>query len=59
MPFGPQTPEPILPTREQLAYLLLEQWDRASASKAFQTALVNSPGRRGALQGAAQAAHPD
>jgi hypothetical protein len=37
--------------------LLLRQGDLASASKAFQTALENAPGRRGALQGAALAAH--
>ena len=53
----PVTPGPIIPAREQLGELLLEQSDPASASKAFQTALANAPGRRGALQGAAQAAH--
>jgi len=37
---------------------ILEQGNFASASKAFETALVNAPGRRGALQGAARAAHP-
>jgi tetratricopeptide (TPR) repeat protein len=53
----PVTPGPIIPAREQLGELLLEQGDPVSASKAFQTALANAPGRRGALQGAAQAAH--
>ena len=53
----PVTPGPIIPAREQLGELLLEQGDPASASKAFQTALANAPGRRGALQGAAQSAH--
>jgi len=53
----PVTPGPIIPAREQLGELLLDQDDYASASKAFQTALANAPGRRGALQGAAQAAH--
>jgi hypothetical protein len=53
----PVTPGPIVPAREQLGEMLLEQGEPASASKAFQTALANAPGRRGALQGAAQAAH--
>jgi hypothetical protein len=53
----PVTPGPIVPAREQLGELLLEQGTPASASKAFETELVNSPGRRGALQGAVQAAH--
>ena len=52
----PVTPGPIVPAREQLGELLLKQGDSASALKEFQTALVNSPGRRGALQGTAQAA---
>ena len=52
----PVTPGPIIPAREQLGELLLEQGDRTSASKAFDIALVNAPGRRGALEGAAQAA---
>ena len=52
----PVTPGPIIPAREQLGELLLVQDDPASASKAFQTALANAPGRRGTLQGAAQAA---
>jgi hypothetical protein len=53
----PATPGPIIPAREQLGELLLEQGDFVSASKAFETALVNAPGRRGALEGAARAAH--
>jgi len=52
----PLTPGPIIPAREQLGDLLLEQGDPAAASRAFQTELVNAPGRRGALQGAAQSA---
>jgi hypothetical protein len=52
----PVTPGPIVPAREQLGELLLEQGTSASALKEFQMALMNSPGRRGALQGAAQAA---
>ncbi|HKI13132.1 MAG TPA: hypothetical protein VKA02_13520 [Candidatus Acidoferrum sp.] len=52
----PVTPGPILPAREQLADLLLEQGYPGQASKEFATALANAPGRRGALQGAARAA---
>jgi hypothetical protein len=51
----PVTPGPIVPAREQLGYLLLEQNHRDLALKEFQTALINAPGRRGALQGAARA----
>ena len=53
----PATPGPIIPAREQLGELFLEQGNFASASRAFETALVNAPGRRGALQGAARAAN--
>jgi tetratricopeptide (TPR) repeat protein len=53
----PATPGPVIPAREQLGELLLQQGDTASASKAFEAALVNSPGRRGALLGATQATH--
>jgi tetratricopeptide (TPR) repeat protein len=52
----PVTPGPIVPAREQLGYLLLEQNHPSLALKEFQTALANAPGRRGALQGAAHAA---
>ncbi len=52
----PVTPGPIVPAREQLGDLLLEQGNPDLASAAFKTALVNAPGRRGAMQGAAQAA---
>src|ERR1700722_13902555 len=52
----PVTPGPIVPAREQLGYLLLEQNHPELASTEFQTALANAPGRRGALQGAARAA---
>lgn len=51
----PVTPGPIVPAREQLGSLLLEQNHPALALKEFQTALANAPGRRGALQGAAHA----
>jgi hypothetical protein len=52
----PVTPGPIVPAREQLGYLLLEQNRPSPALKEFETALANAPGRHGALQGAAQAA---
>lgn len=52
----PVTPGPIIPAREQLGYLLLEQNQPGPALKEFNTALANAPGRRGALQGAAHAA---
>ena len=52
----PVTPGPIIPAREQLADLLLEQGYPGQASKEFATALANAPGRRSALQGAARAA---
>jgi hypothetical protein len=52
----PVTPGPIVPAREQLGDLLLDQNQPALALKEFQTALVNAPGRRGARQGAAQSA---
>jgi tetratricopeptide (TPR) repeat protein len=52
----PVTPGPIVPAREQLGYLLLEQNHAGLALKEFEKALTNTPGRRGALQGAARAA---
>lgn len=56
----PVTPGPIVPAREQLGYLLLEQNHLGPALKEFETALANAPGRQGALQGAARAAElPD
>jgi hypothetical protein len=51
----PVTPGPIVPAREQLGDLLLEQNHPGLALKEFDTALANTPGRRGALQGAAHA----
>jgi tetratricopeptide (TPR) repeat protein len=51
----PVTPGPIIPAREQLGYLLLEQNHPDQAQKEFETALVNAPGRRGAMQGEARA----
>ena len=52
----PVTPGPIVPAREQLGYMLLEQNQPGLALKEFQTALAGAPGRRAALQGAADAA---
>jgi hypothetical protein len=52
----PVTPGPILPAREQLGCLFLEQNRPDLALKEFKTALTNAPGRRGALRGAALAA---
>ncbi len=52
----PVTPGPILPAREQLGYLLLQQNQPGLALKEFETALGMTPGRQGALQGAARAA---
>jgi tetratricopeptide (TPR) repeat protein len=53
----PVTPGPIVPAREQLGSLLLEQNNPALALEEFQTALRSAPGRLGATQGAVQAAH--
>jgi hypothetical protein len=52
----PVTPGPIVPAREQLGDLLLEQGHSGSASAEFKTALANAPGRRGAMAGTARAA---
>ncbi len=52
----PVTPGPIVPAREQLGQLLLEQGHPDLAAKEFQAALISAPGRRGALQGASEAA---
>ena len=51
----PVTPGPILPAREQLGDLLLQQKQSDLALKEFQTALLQNPGRRGALEGIARA----
>jgi hypothetical protein len=52
----PVTPGPIVPAREQLGSLLLEQNHPDLALKEFQAALAGAPGRLGATRGAAQAA---
>lgn len=51
----PVTPGPILPAREQLGYLYLEQQEPCLAVKEFRAALVLAPGRRGSLEGASHA----
>jgi hypothetical protein len=51
----PVTPGPILPAREQLGDLLLEQHQPDQALKEFKAALVNAPGRRFAMRGVARA----
>jgi Tfp pilus assembly protein PilF len=52
----PVTPGPVVPAREQLGELLLQLNQPADALREFRAALVQTPGRRGALIGAAQAA---
>ena len=52
----PVTPGPIVPAREQLGQLLLDQGHPELAAKEFKTALASAPGRRGALRGASKAA---
>ena len=51
----PVTPGPILPAREQLGYLLLEQHQPCVAADEFKASLVFAPGRNGATVGASQA----
>ena len=52
----PVTPGPVVPAREQLGELLLEQKQYAEALREFRGALQLSPRRRGALAGAIAAA---
>lgn len=51
----PVTPGPIVPAREQLGELFLRLNRPAEALGAFNAALTLAPGRRGAVQGAAEA----
>ncbi len=52
----PVTPGPIVPAREQLGDLLLEQNHQKLALKEFEATLAIAPGRRGARLGAEHAA---
>jgi tetratricopeptide (TPR) repeat protein len=52
---SPATPGPVVPAREQLGELLLEQNRPSDAAIEFRASLVNAPGRRGAMQGLSQA----
>jgi tetratricopeptide (TPR) repeat protein len=52
---SPATPGPVIPAREQLGELLLEQHRPSDAAVEFRASLVNAPGRRGAIQGLSQA----
>lgn len=51
----PVTPGPIVPAREQLGDLLLEQHRSKEALKEFQASLVGAPGRLGASRGVSAA----
>ena len=52
----PVTPGPILPAREQLGELLLQQHRPADAAGAFKASLVSSPNRKNAMDGLRAAA---
>ena len=52
----PVTPGPIVPAREQLGELLLDQKNPDRALREFRASLALAPGRRGALVGAIAAA---
>jgi hypothetical protein len=52
----PVTPGPIVPAREQLGELLLEQHRASDATAAFRLALADAPNRRGATEGIVRAA---
>jgi tetratricopeptide (TPR) repeat protein len=51
----PVTPGPIIPAREQLGDLLLQQGHPDLARQEYQKALADSPGRAGSLRGMAEA----
>ncbi len=51
----PVTPGPVVPAREQLGDLLLEQNQPKAALKEFQAALLISPRRRAAITGVSRA----
>ena len=47
----PVTPGPIVPAREQLGELLLQQHRTTDAAKEFKASLVTSPNRKNAIDG--------
>ena len=51
----PITPGPVIPAREQLGDLLLQQGHPKQALKEFDLSLANSPKRRGAMVGFSRA----
>ena len=51
----PVNPGPVIPAREQLGDLLLQQGQPKQALKEFQLSLSNAPRRRGALMGVVRA----
>lgn len=53
----PVSPGPIVPAREQLGELLLEQHRANEALLEFKAALKDAPGRKGALEGLRRASH--
>ena len=53
----PVTPGPVVPAREQLGDLLLLAGQPAAALAEYEKSLKDSPGRRGALQGAMKSSH--
>jgi len=52
----PVTPGPVVPAREQLGDLLSKLGQADAALLAYEKALEDAPGRRGALQGALDSA---
>jgi tetratricopeptide (TPR) repeat protein len=52
----PVTPGPVVPAREQLGDLLARLGQPAAALAEYENALKDSPGRRGALEGALSSA---
>ncbi len=52
----PVTPGPVVPAREQLADLLAQSGHPDAALAEYEKALLNAPGRRGALLGALESA---
>jgi hypothetical protein len=52
----PVTPGPVVPAREQLGELLALSGQPGAALAAYEKALQDAPGRRGALRGALESA---